>query len=65
MTTPLRYRGISYDPRQHERLSDLPVEHIYRGHHYSSAPRHLAAASRSAAELHYRGVTYQHQQSQA
>ena len=58
MIAELCYRGISYDPRCHERLSDLPVDHIYRGHHYSAAPRHLAAPVNAGAEFHYRGVTY-------
>lgn len=63
MTSPLRYRGVSYDPRNHEQLSDVPVEHIYRGQHYSSPLRHLAAPITPRAELRYRGIAYQHRPS--
>ena len=64
MAAQLCYRGISYDPQGHERLSDTPVDHIYRGHHYSSAPRHLSAPANTAAELRYRGIAYHHQRTQ-
>jgi hypothetical protein len=60
MTTPLRYRGVSYDPRNHEQLSDVPVGHIYRGQHYSCPLRHLPTAANSHVALHYRGIAYQH-----
>ena len=61
MTSSLRYRGISYDPRCHEQPSDLPVEHIYRGHHYNSSLHHAAAPVNTQAMLRYRGIAY-HQQ---
>lgn len=60
MASQLRYRGVSYDPRNHEQLSADPVEHIYRGRRYSAPPRHLAAPVNSQAELHYRGIAYHH-----
>lgn len=65
MTTPLRYRGVSYDPSQHERLSDVPVDHAYRGRHYDAATRHQAATAHTGAELHYRGTVYHHRSDEA
>jgi hypothetical protein len=65
MTTLLRtYRGIAYDPAQHEQLSDSRVEHTYRGSHYE-APLHHHPAESATVELHYRGSVYQHRQHQA
>jgi hypothetical protein len=61
MPAPLRYRGISYAPRGHQQLSAQPVEHVYRGHRYSTPLLRPAATASSRAELHYRGVTYRHQ----
>lgn len=62
MTTLQRtYRGIAYDPAQHERLSDQKVDHTYRGTHYESPLRHQAAES-DTVELHYRGNVYRHRQ---
>ena len=62
MTTLQRtYRGIAYDPAQHERLSDQKVDHTYRGTHYESPLRHQAAES-GTVELHYRGNVYRHRQ---
>jgi hypothetical protein len=60
MPSQLRYRGLSYDPLSHEQLSADPVEHTYRGLHYSSPPRHLAAPVNSQSELRYRGIAYHH-----
>ena len=65
MATQLRYRGVSYDPAQHETLSDKPVEHVYRGHHYDVATLHEAAPVNTEAELHYRGTVYHHRQAEA
>ena len=62
MTTLQRtYRGIAYDPAQHERLSDQQVDHTYRGTHYESPLRHQAGES-GTVELHYRGNVYRHRQ---
>ena len=45
MTTAQRtYRGIPYDPAQHERLSPERVDHTYRGQHYDAPLCHAAAA---------------------
>ena len=45
MTTAQRtYRGIPYDPAQHERLSPASVDHTYRGQHYDAPLCHAAAA---------------------
>lgn len=65
MATQLRYRGVNYDPTQHEKLSDTPVEHVYRGRHFDAATRHVAAPVNSGAELHYRGSVYHHNQAEA
>ena len=65
MATQLRYRGVSYDPTQHEKLSDTPVEHSYRGRHFDAAARHEAALANTEAELHYRGTVYHHRQAEA
>jgi hypothetical protein len=65
MATYLRYRGVSYDPAQHEQLSAAPVDHVYRGHHYDAAPRHEVAPSDAEVELTYRGHAYHHRQAEA
>ncbi|MEB3184524.1 MAG: DUF4278 domain-containing protein [Cyanobacteriota bacterium] len=65
MATHLRYRGVSYDPAQHEKLSDKPVDHVYRGRHYEAATRHDVAPVDTEVELHYRGSVYHHRQAQA
>lgn len=65
MTTVQRtYRGIAYDPAQHERLSDQQVDHTYRGARYEASLRHPAAEI-DTVELHYRGSVYRHRQQQA
>ena len=65
MTTQQRtYRGIAYDPAQHERLSPASVDHTYRGLHYDAPLSHPAAAE-STVELHYRGSVYHHRREQA
>lgn len=58
------YRGIAYDPAQHERLSSQQVDHTYRGNHYE-APLQHQVADQNTVELHYRGSVYQHRQQQA
>ncbi|MEB3306537.1 MAG: DUF4278 domain-containing protein [Cyanobacteriota bacterium] len=65
MATFLRYRGVKYDPTRHEQLSNAPVDHVYRGHHYDSAPRHEATAPDSEVVLTYRGVSYHHRKAEA
>ena len=65
MATQFRYRGISYDPAQHEQLSSQPVDHVYRGQHFDAAPRHEAAPVDEVVELHYRGTVYHHRQAEA
>lgn len=60
MPSQLRYRGVSYDPRIHVQLPADPVAHTYRGLHYCSPLRHLAAPVNSHTELHYRGIAYHH-----
>ena len=58
------YRGVTYDPADHERLSRASMDHAYRGHHYE-APLSQAAAKETTIELHYRGSVYQHRRAQA
>ena len=66
MTTQLRtYRGVAYDPSQHEQASDTSVTHTYRGLNYDAPLRHEAAALDSKVELHYRGSVYHHRQAEA
>ena len=62
--TRLLYRGVSYDNSRHEQPSAAPVDHAYRGHHYSAPLRHEAAPVDPALELHYRGHVYHHQDGQ-
>ena len=63
--TRLLYRGVSYDNSRHEPLSATPVDHVYRGHHYSLALRHEPAELDPDLELHYRGHAYHHEDSHA
>ena len=58
------YRGVTYNPADHERLSHASVDHTYRGRHYD-APLSHAPAAESTVELHYRGSIYQHRREQA
>ena len=56
----LKYRGVDYDPAQRHDLSDQPVEHVYRGIHFSQAPRHEAAPlSDQPVRVSYRGAVYE------
>ena len=66
MTTQLRtYRGVAYDPSQHEEASPNSVSHTYRGLRYEAPLRHEAATQDPEVELHYRGSTYHHRQTEA
>jgi hypothetical protein len=58
MATSLRYRGVSYDPAAHERPSDRPVTHTYRGHAYLAPLHHPIASTPIQEELRYRGHGY-------
>ena len=56
----LKYRGVDYDTTQRSDLSDQPVEHVYRGIHFSQAPRHEAASlSDQPVRVSYRGAVYE------
>lgn len=57
----LQYRGVSYDNARHEQPSAAPVDHAYRGLHFSSALRHEAVSVDSSRAFHYRGHVYHHQ----
>jgi hypothetical protein len=61
----LQYRGVSYDSSRHEQPSEQPVDHAYRGQHYSAPLRHEAADVDTSTELHYRGHVYQHRAAEA
>jgi hypothetical protein len=63
--TKLQYRGVSYDNASHEQPSAQPVDHAYRGQHYSAALRHEAAPVDTEVELQYRGHVYYHRQAAA
>lgn len=63
--TRLQYRGVPYDPRQHEQPSDEPVEHVYRGQHFAAPLRHAASPLDPSVELHYRGHVYHHRVEEA
>ena len=58
--TRLLYRGVSYDNSRHQPLPATPVEHIYRGQHFSAPLRHQPAPVDPALALHYRGNDYHH-----
>ncbi len=58
MSTPLRYRGISYAVSSQEKASDLPVPHIYRGRAFLAPLRHVVAFAMPVKELCYRGRPY-------
>lgn len=58
--TRLHYRGVSYDPAQHQQPTENAVVHVYRGHRYSVPLRHEAAQVDPSLELHYRGHLYHH-----
>lgn len=61
----LQYRGVSYDSSRHEQPAEQPVDHAYRGQHYSAPLRHEAADVDTSTELHYRGHVYQHRAAEA
>jgi hypothetical protein len=65
MRTRLRYRGVSYDATAHERTSELPVVHTYRGRSYVAPLRHQVAAVVPQVELLYRGRPYVSHRGQA
>jgi hypothetical protein len=58
MSTSLRYRGVPYDASAHERASDLPVAHTYRGLSFLAPLRHGLASTTPQKELRYRGRPY-------
>lgn len=61
----LQYRGVSYDSSRHEQPAEQPVDHAYRGQHYSASLRHEPTESDPAVELHYRGLAYHHDRAAA
>jgi len=66
MTTAQRtYRGIGYEPSNHENASSTFVEHIYRGKKYSAPLKHEARQDDPGLELNYRGKVYHHRQNAA
>ncbi|MEB3301801.1 MAG: DUF4278 domain-containing protein [Cyanobacteriota bacterium] len=64
MTSQLRYRGLAYDPAFHEKASDRPVEHTYRGRTYTAPLRHLETPTEIQDDLRYRGHAYRSRRSQ-
>ena len=55
----LQFRGVSYDSSSHEQLSSSPVEHTYRGQHFSAPLRREQVAGSATQTLYYRGQAYQ------
>ncbi len=63
MTTAQRtYRGIAYNPSEHECASNKFMDHIYRGNHYQAPLKHDPSQANEKVELHYRGSVYHHRQ---
>lgn len=56
--TRLQYRGVSYDPANHEQATRSAVVHVYRGQRFNAPLRHEAAPADLSLELHYRGHVY-------
>lgn len=56
--TRLQYRGVSYDPANHEQATRSAVVHVYRGQRFNAPLRHEAAPADPSLELHYRGHVY-------
>lgn len=66
MTRPtLVYRGVPYAATDHPAPPASPVEHVYRGVHYSESLRHTPGPVDETVELHYRGATYHHRRQDA
>jgi hypothetical protein len=59
--TRLQYRGIRYDKVQRQLPSATPVDHAYRGLHFTRTLLHEAAAVDTDHVFHYRGHEYHHQ----
>jgi hypothetical protein len=59
--TRLQYRGIRYDKVQRQLPSAIPVDHAYRGLHYTRTLLHEAASVDPDRVFHYRGHEYHHQ----
>ena len=66
MTTQQRtYRGVSYAPRQLDQAGGAPVDHTYRGLHYSAPLHQEGTVPNETVELHYRGSVYRPRQQEA
>lgn len=63
--TSLRYRGVAYDTASHDQPSAVPVDHVYRGHHYVASLLHESSDQDPEVELHYRGHIYHHRSAEA
>jgi hypothetical protein len=63
--TTLVYRGVPYAVTDHPTPSATPVEHVYRGVHYSESLRHVPGPVDESVELHYRGAVYHHRRQEA
>ena len=59
------YRGVSYAPRQLDQAGGAPVDHTYRGLHYSAPLHQEGTVHDETVELHYRGSVYRHRQQEA
>ncbi len=65
MSTNLQYRGVPYDAASHERTSELPVAHTYRGQSFLAPLRHPPTSNAPELELRYRGRVYRSHRGQA
>ena len=59
------YRGVPYQPADHEKASPSFVEHIYRGKRYNAPLQHKMSEPDENIELNYRGSIYRHRKQQA
>ncbi len=59
------YRGITYNPSEHELASANYVEHVYRGKKYTAPLNHKSVKPVQEVKLLYRGSVYEHRQKDA
>lgn len=54
----LCYRGLRYDHSHDVLPAAIPVDHVYRGHHYAASLRHQPSVADQERDLIYRGNHY-------
>ena len=65
ITAKHTYRGVGYQPADHEQASAATFEHVYRGKRYQASLKHEARPQDSDVQLRYRGKVYQHRKAEA